>query len=92
VADPRTAFDLNGLLDELKKEFAERVLNAEMDHHPATEESGNSRNGYGKTSFTRSAHGGVGNPDRDEGTRSCGRTKEQCVGGGAPVVTRSASR
>ncbi|HUL12359.1 MAG TPA: IS256 family transposase [Methylococcaceae bacterium] len=47
-ADPRTAFDPNGLLDELKKAFAERVLNAEMDHHLATGESGNSRNGYGK--------------------------------------------
>src|SRR5215213_1837225 len=32
-ADPRTAFDPNGLLDGLKKALAERALNAEMDHH-----------------------------------------------------------
>ncbi len=36
-ADPRTAFDPNGLLDGLKKALAERVLNAEMDHHLANE-------------------------------------------------------
>lgn len=51
-ADPKTAFDPNGLLDGLKKALAERVLNAEMDHHLAGE-SGNSRNGYGaKTVLT----------------------------------------
>ena len=32
-ADPKSAFDPNGLLDGLKKALAERVLNAEMDHH-----------------------------------------------------------
>ena len=32
-ADPKTAFDPNGLLDGLKKALAERALNAEMDHH-----------------------------------------------------------
>jgi putative transposase len=32
-ADPRTAFDPNGLLDRLKKALAERMLNAGMDHH-----------------------------------------------------------
>jgi putative transposase len=47
-ADPKTAFDPNGLLDELKKALAERALNAEMDHHLVTGEPGNSRNGYGK--------------------------------------------
>jgi putative transposase len=47
-ADPKTAFDPNGLLDDLKKALAERVLNAEMDHHLASEEAGNRRNGYGK--------------------------------------------
>src|SRR5262249_43223105 len=31
-ADPKTAFDPNGLIDDLKKALAERVLNAEMDH------------------------------------------------------------
>jgi putative transposase len=38
----------NGLLDDLKKALAERVLNAEMDHHLAGEEPGNRRNGYGR--------------------------------------------
>src|SRR3954452_23822154 len=47
-ADPRTAFDPNGLLDGLKKALAERALNAEMDHHLGGEEDGNSRNGYGR--------------------------------------------
>ncbi|HEX8200966.1 MAG TPA: IS256 family transposase [Isosphaeraceae bacterium] len=48
-ADPRTAFDPNGLLDGLKKALAERALNAEMDHHLAGEGgAGNSRNGYGE--------------------------------------------
>ena len=47
-ADPKTAFDPNGLIDDLKKALAERVLNAEMDHHLAGEEPGNRRNGYGK--------------------------------------------
>ena len=37
-ADPKTAFDPNGLLDGLKKALAERALNAEMDHHLAREE------------------------------------------------------
>jgi Transposase, Mutator family len=47
-ADPKTAFDPNGLLDDLKKALAERVLNAEMDHHLGSEEPGNRRNGYGR--------------------------------------------
>jgi putative transposase len=47
-ADPKTAFDPNGLLDGLKKALAERALNAEMDHHLSGEEADNSRNGYGK--------------------------------------------
>src|SRR3712207_9380974 len=47
-ADPKTAFDPNGLLDDLKKALAERALNAEMDHHLAGDGgAGNSRNGYG---------------------------------------------
>src|SRR4051812_49903498 len=50
-ADPKTAFDPNGLLDGLKKAFAERALNAEMDHHLAGDGGpGNSRNGYGRQS------------------------------------------
>ena len=44
-ADAKTAFDANGLLDDLKKALAERALNAEMDHHLAADESANSRNG-----------------------------------------------
>src|SRR5215213_7353511 len=47
-ADPKTAFDPNGLLDGLKKALAARALNAEMDHHLSGEEADNSRNGYGK--------------------------------------------
>ena len=52
-ADPKTAFAKDGLLDELKKAFAERALNAEIDHHLDNgEEDGrpNSRNGYGRKS------------------------------------------
>src|SRR5436190_2067570 len=47
-ADPKTVVDPNGLIDDLKKALAERVLNAEMDHHLAGEEPSNRRNGYGK--------------------------------------------
>lgn len=48
-ADAKTAFDPNGLLDELKKALAERALNAEMDHHLGGEGGvGNGRNGYGQ--------------------------------------------
>jgi putative transposase len=48
-ADAKTAFDKDGLLDELKKALAERALNAEMDHHlDAGEGDGNRRNGYGQ--------------------------------------------
>jgi putative transposase len=46
--DPKTVFDSNGLLDELKKALAERILNAEMDHHLGQDEeqaAGNHRNG-----------------------------------------------
>src|SRR5689334_3381513 len=47
-ADPKTAFDPHGLLDDLKKALAERALNAGMDHHLAGEGgTGNGRNGYG---------------------------------------------
>jgi putative transposase len=55
-ADAKTAFDTNGLLDALKKALAERALNAEMDHHLATDESGNSRNGYGRKTVTTEIH------------------------------------
>src|ERR1700724_2015384 len=55
--DPKTMFSSDGLLVELKKALAERVLNAEMDHHLADstqdevsegEKPGNRRNGYSK--------------------------------------------
>ena len=50
-ADPKTAFDPDGLLDGLKKTLAERALNAEMDHHLTGDGgAGNSRNGYGRKS------------------------------------------
>ena len=44
-ADPRTAFVADGLLDELRKALAERALNAEMGHHLACEDAGNTCNG-----------------------------------------------
>lgn len=53
--DPKTIFSSEGLLGELKKALAERVLNAEMDHHLAdstqdevSELEKNRRNGYSK--------------------------------------------
>src|SRR6195952_3330275 len=51
-ADPKSAFEADGLLDALKKALAERALNAEMDHHLAGEEAGNTRNGYGRKTLT----------------------------------------
>lgn len=54
--DPSTVFESGGLIDELKKRLAERMLNAEMDHHLGSgteQEAGNHRNGYGsKTVIT----------------------------------------
>jgi putative transposase len=47
-ADAKSAFDQDGLLDQLKKALAERALKAEMEHHLAHAPSGNRRNGYGK--------------------------------------------
>ena len=55
--DPKTMFSSAGLLGDLKKALAERVLNAEMDHHLADlaqdevsedEKPANHRNGYSK--------------------------------------------
>jgi putative transposase len=55
--DPKTIFSSEGLLGELKKALAERILNAEMDHHLSDspqdevsegEKPGNRRNGYSK--------------------------------------------
>jgi putative transposase len=54
--DPATVFETGGLVDELKKRLAERMLNGEMEHHLGTageEAAGNHRNGYGaKTVLT----------------------------------------
>ncbi len=54
--EPATVFESGGLIDELKKRLAERMLDGEMDHHPGSEEeaeAGNHRNGYGaKTVLT----------------------------------------
>jgi len=47
--DPATVFESGGLVDELKKRLAERMLNEEMDHHlgaEAEQDAGNHRNGY----------------------------------------------
>jgi putative transposase len=46
--DPKTVLDSGGLMGELKKALAERMLNAEMDVHleqPEQAEAGNHRNG-----------------------------------------------
>jgi putative transposase len=54
--DPSTVFASGGLLDQLKKRLAERMLDSELDHHlgsGAEQETGNHRNGYGnKTVIT----------------------------------------
>ena len=64
--DPSTIFDKDGLLDELKRAIAERALNAEMNHHLASEAAdggSNSRNGYGKkTLLTDSGKLGISVP------------------------------
>ncbi len=51
-ADARTAFEADGLLDQLKKALAERALNAEMDHHLTNGDPGNTRNVYGRKTVT----------------------------------------
>ena len=46
--DPKSVFASEGLLDELKKALAERILDAEMDHHleqSSEQVVGNHRNG-----------------------------------------------
>ena len=54
--DRSTVFESGGVIDELKKRLAERMLNAELDHHldsAGEEAAGNHRNGYGsKTVIT----------------------------------------
>jgi len=49
--DPKAIFSREGLFDELKKALAERILNAELDHHlesPEEEATGNHKNGTSK--------------------------------------------
>ena len=46
--NPKAAFESDGLVDELKTALAERILNAETDHHLDREleqAAGNHRNG-----------------------------------------------
>lgn len=56
--DPKTVLSSKGLLGDLKKALAERILNAELTHHlekPEEEEAGNHRNGTSsKTVLTES--------------------------------------
>jgi putative transposase len=74
-AGGREVFGKNGLFDDLKKAFAERMLNAEMDHHLAREVEdegpprGNHRNGYSKkTVLTDTAQLEIEIPRDREGT------------------------
>jgi putative transposase len=68
-ADAKTAFDQNGLLDQLKKSLTERALKAGLDHHLAGDESGNRRNGYGhKTVLTDGGSMGLSIPRDRTGT------------------------
>ena len=56
--DPQTVLSSKGLLGDLKKALAERILNAELDHHldgTEEQEAGNHRNGTSsKTVLTES--------------------------------------
>ena len=71
-ADPRTAFNPDGVLDTLKKALAERMLNAEMDQHLGTESAdgrANTRNGYGqKTVLTDTGRLALDIPRDRQGT------------------------
>jgi putative transposase len=51
--DPNEVFAKDGLLDDLKKAFSERILNAELDEHlkgERSEGSANRRNGHSRKS------------------------------------------
>jgi hypothetical protein len=51
--NPKDVFSKDGLIDELKKALAERILDTELDEHLAAENAGgqsNHRNGYSKKS------------------------------------------
>jgi putative transposase len=85
-ADPKTAFDPNGLLEELKKALAERALNAEVDHHHlASEEADNRRNGYGRKTV-------VTDTGKTELEVPRGRLQEEPEGAASPASTTRSSR
>ena len=71
-ADPRTAFNPDGILDALKKALAERMRNAEMDQHLGDEAADggvNTRNGYGqKTVLTGTGRLALDIPRDRQGT------------------------
>jgi putative transposase len=71
-ADPRSAFNPDGVLDALKKALAERMLNAEMDQHlggEAADGQPNTRNGYGqKTVLTDTGRLALDIPRDRQGT------------------------
>jgi len=68
--DPRAVFAKDGLVDELKKALANRVLSAELDDHldgEAAAGKANRRNGYSKKTVPGRRH--QGHPrhlDRDD--------------------------
>ena len=70
--DPKEVFSKDGLLDELKKVLAERVLNAELDDHLDGEGAAgkaNHRNGYSKkTVLTETSKIDIKIPRDREGT------------------------
>jgi putative transposase len=70
--DPEQVFAKDGLLDELKKALAERVLNAELDDHLDGEAAAgkpNHRNGYPKkTVLTETSKIAIKVPRDREGT------------------------
>lgn len=74
--DPQAVFSQDGLLDELKKALAERMLNAEMDEHLAREKAGaegpakNHRNGYGRKRVLTDSGGLELSIPRDRESRS----------------------
>jgi putative transposase len=71
-ADPRTAFNPDGVIDALMKALAERLLNAEMDHHLGGighDGPVNTRNGYGqKTVLTDTGRLALDIPRDRQGT------------------------
>jgi putative transposase len=74
-AEGKDVFGKDGLFDELKKALAERMLNAEMDHHLGQEaeqegrDHGNHRNGYSrKKVLTDTAKLEIAVPRDREGT------------------------